>query len=188
MNWAVADRGDGTTLVVTDLAHGWIPPGIAIPDGVCLLEPGRRTSGLAALLGTTTRCVTYTPGDSLSLTGEAATKSSASSAQPRELPAVDDLMWELGRATHWRDGLPRLMHTLAKTSGGRTGLADDEVDQLQVHLDTAVNQLVEQYPEVDHALLLNCMLLSATAACVTGDGVGANYHFAWFRRFDTSVN
>ena len=43
LNWAVGDRPDGTTVLVTDFAHGWIPPGIAIPDGVRLLEPERRT-------------------------------------------------------------------------------------------------------------------------------------------------
>ena len=28
LRWAVGVRDDGTTLLVTDLAHGWIPPGV----------------------------------------------------------------------------------------------------------------------------------------------------------------
>lgn len=185
VNWAVADRADGTTLLVADLAHGWIPPGIAVPEGVSLLEPERRVGGMSALLGTTTRCATYTPGDSLSWSAEAATNSSL---QPRTLPPVEDLGWELGRATHWRDGLPRLVHTVTKAADAGTGLTDGEIDLLQAHLDTAVHQVIGQYPEVVHELLLNCMLLAATAAYVAGDRVAANYHFAWFQRLDTSVN
>ena len=39
LRWAVGNREDGTTLLVTDLAHGWIPPGITLPADVRLLEP-----------------------------------------------------------------------------------------------------------------------------------------------------
>jgi hypothetical protein len=51
---------------------------------------------------------------------------------------------------------------------------------LRVHLDTARYRLLGQYPDVDPALLLNCLLLAATEAMVIGDYVAANYHFAWF--------
>ena len=51
LNWAVGDLADGTTLLVTDLAHGWIPSGIALPAGVRLLAPGRRAGKVSALLG-----------------------------------------------------------------------------------------------------------------------------------------
>ena len=44
-----------------------------------------------------------------------------------------------------------------------------EVDVLRVHLDTARYQLFAQYPDPDNALLLNCLLLAATEAIVTGD-------------------
>ena len=40
-----------TTILLTDLADGWIPPGIEIPASVTLLEPGRRRGDLEALLG-----------------------------------------------------------------------------------------------------------------------------------------
>jgi len=42
LRWAAGDRPDGTTVLVTDLASGWIPPGIAVPSVVQLLEPGDR--------------------------------------------------------------------------------------------------------------------------------------------------
>ncbi|MGO9385104.1 MAG: DUF5631 domain-containing protein [Mycobacterium sp.] len=180
LRWAIGDCTDGTTVLVTDLAHGWIPPDITLPAGVRLLGPGRRGGKVPALVGDATRVVTYTPGDPVGRpTDFAATEPSV---EPRELPVIDDLGWELGRATHWRDGLPRMAHTLAKAAAGGTGVVDEEADVLRVHLDTARYQLLHQYPDVEPALLLNCLLLAATEACVAGDSVSANYHLAWFRK------
>jgi Family of unknown function (DUF5631)/Family of unknown function (DUF5632) len=182
LNWAVGDRTDGTTVLVTDLAHGWIPPGVALPGGVRLLGPGRRTGKVAALLGDTTRAVTYTPGERVGRPADFAP--TEPSVQPRELPAVDDLGWELGRVTHWRDGLPRLVHTLAKAATSGTGVVEEEADLLRVHLDTARYQLLTQYPDVEPALLRNCLLLAATESSVAADPISANYHFAWFQKLD----
>jgi hypothetical protein len=182
LNWAVGDRDDGTTLVVTDFAHGWIPPGIALPAGVRLLEPDRRSGNASALLGDTTCVATYAPGDSLGWSADFA--ATQSSMQPRELPPVDDLGWQLGAATHWREGLPRMVHTLAKAAAAGTGIAAEEVDLLRVYLDTARYRLLDQYPAVDPTLLLNCVLLAATEGIVTGDPISANYHLAWFLKLN----
>jgi Family of unknown function (DUF5631)/Family of unknown function (DUF5632) len=182
LNWAVGDHEDGKTLLVTDLAHGWIPAGIKLPSGVRLLEPGRRTGKASALIGDTTRAATYSPGDALGWSTDFA--ATPSSVGPRELPAVEDLGWQLIQATHWRDGMPRIAHTLAKAAATGTGVVDDEVDLLRVHLDTARYRLLDQYPDVDPALLLNCLLLAATEGMVTGDFISANYHFAWFLKLD----
>ncbi|AKK30939.1 DUF5631 domain-containing protein [Mycobacterium sp. EPa45] len=177
LRWAVGERTDGTTLLVTDLAHGWIPPGVAVPTGVALLPPARRPGRIGELLGDVVRSVVYHPGDPFPA-GRA--DPVATSARGRELPRVDDLGWKLVEATHWRDGLPRMVHTLAKAGAGRTGVLDAEVDVLRVHSDTARYQLMAQYPDVDAALLSNCLLLAATEAIAVRDEVSANYHFAWF--------
>ncbi|MGH3967099.1 MAG: DUF5632 domain-containing protein, partial [Mycobacterium sp.] len=108
LRWAVGDRVDGTTVVVTDLAHGWIPSGIVLPAEVSLLVPERRTGNATALLGPTTRSVAYTPGGA-PLGWATEFDDVESSPQPRELPRADDLGWLLGQATHWRDGLPRMV-------------------------------------------------------------------------------
>ncbi|OBH04503.1 MULTISPECIES: DUF5631 domain-containing protein [unclassified Mycobacterium] len=179
LNWAIGDRADGATVLVTDLAHGWIPPGIALPAGVRLLAPGRRSGRVSALLGESRRTRSYAPGDALGWLDDFS--DTKSSGQPRELPALDDLGWELSQATHWRDGLPRMVHTLARAAAAGTGVAEEEIDLLRVHLDTARYQLLTQYPNIDAALLLNCLLLAATEGEVTGDLVSANYHLAWFR-------
>jgi hypothetical protein len=179
LRWAVGIREDGSTLLVTDLAHGWIPPGLKLPADIQLLEPGRRNGTAATLLGRTTLLGTYAPGDPL---GWATDYEVADiSSQPRELAAVDDLGWVLGEATHWRDGLPRIVNTLAKAGAAGSGIVDAEIDILRVYLDTSRYQLLAQYPDVDPGLLLNCLLLAATEAIATKNLVSANYHFAWFQ-------
>lgn len=180
LNWAIADRDDGTTVLVTDLAHGWIPSDIALPAGVRLLEPERRRGKVSAMVGDSARLLTYAPGDSLGWLDDFA--GATTSLQPRELPPVADLAWELSQATHWRDGLPRMVHTLARAAAAGTGVAEEEIDLLRVHRDTARYQLLTQYPNVDAALLLNCLLLAATEGAVTGDPISANYHMAWFQK------
>ncbi|OBJ03803.1 hypothetical protein A5660_20285 [Mycobacterium alsense] len=186
LNWAVGDRPDGTTVLVTDFAHGWVPPDIAVPEGVRLLEPERRTGKVSALVGENIRLVTYAPGDALGRLNDFA--ETTASAQPREVPTVDDIGWELSQATHWRDGLPRMVHTLARAAAAGTGVAQEEIDLLRVHLDTARYQLLIQHPNIDPGLFLNCLLLAATEGAVTGDAVAANYHFAWFQKLNAPTD
>ncbi|MDT5146372.1 MAG: hypothetical protein QOC58_1017 [Mycobacterium sp.] len=179
LRWAVGIREDGSTLLVTDLAYGWIPPGLNLPADIQLLEPARRTGTAAALLGRTTLVATYAPGDPLGWATDY--EVTDISSQPRVLPVVDDLGWVLGEATHWRDGLPRMVNTLAKAGAAGTGIVDAEIDILRVYLDTSRYQLLAQYPDVDPGLLLNCLLLAATEGIATTNTVSANYHFAWFQ-------
>jgi hypothetical protein len=77
-----------------------------------------------------------------------------------------------------------MVHTLARAGAAGTGVAEEEIDLLRVHLDTARYQLLIQYPDVEPALLLNCLLLAATEGEVTGDAVSANYHLAWFEKLN----
>ena len=182
LRWAVGRRADGTTLLATDLAYGWIPAGVDIPAGVELLDPQRRSGNLAAMLGHPEQMVSYSPGDPFGPAGDGPL---TPSDDARLLEPVEDLGWRLAEATHWRDGLPRMVHTLAKAGGAGTGVLDAEVDVLRVHLDTARYQLTARYPDLDNALLLNCLLLAATEAVATGATVAANYHFSWFLALST---
>ena len=183
LNWAVGDLLDGTTVLVTDLAHGWIPAGINLPAGVRLLEPGRRTGRVSALIGDAARVVTYAPGDSLRRSADfAATKSSL---EARELPAIEDLGRVLSETTRRFDGLPRIVQRLADAAAADAVVIDQEVDVLRVHLDTARYQLLVQYPTVNPALLLRCLLMAATEGIASGDSVSANYHLAWYQKLAT---
>jgi hypothetical protein len=177
LRWAAGLRADGSTVLVTDLAYGWIPPGITLPPGVDVLPPGRRSGSARALLGATESSASYAPGDPFSNRDKV-------SGGGRSLPTaadVDDLGWQLTEATRWRDGLPRMTHTLAKAAASGTGVVDGELDVLRVHLDTARYQLVARYPTIESGLLLNCLLLAATDALAAGERNVANYHFGWFQ-------
>jgi hypothetical protein len=181
LRWAAGDRHDGTTVLVTDLASGWIPPGIAIPSVVSLVEPGDRRGDIDSLLGQVSFRASYTP---LHYLPEAADETNPIpiSPRPRQVPAVDELGWELGRATNWRDGLPQMAHTLAKAASAGTGVADKEVEFLHRHLATLVDTVLRSYPDdVDAAAVANWQLLASIDALAASDNIGANYHFAWFQ-------
>lgn len=177
--WAVGDRADATTVLVTDVARGWIPPGVALPAGVDLLEPGRHDGDAVALLGSAALSAAYAPGDRL---GSAADSGpTESSSRPRTLPAVAELETLLAEAAEKRPVLSGLAHSLAEAAADGTEIIDAELDLLRVHLDTARYQLLIQYPDTDAALLCNCVLLAAIEGIATGDRLAANYHFAWFQ-------
>jgi hypothetical protein len=184
--WAVGDSADGTTVLVTDLASGWIPPGFDIPAAVTLLEPARRRGGLETLLGSVEGAATYTPGHYLP--NPDAEEPVAMSSRPRHAPDIEELSWQLGDATHWRDGLPRLAHTLAKAASRGTGVLESEAEQLHTELTTLADRVLSSYPDaVDAAEVGNWQLLAAIDALVTDDWTAANYHLAWFLACNTSV-
>lgn len=180
LRWAAGDRADGTTVLVTDLASGWIPPGIDVPVGVKLLEPAHRRGDLEALLGDVTVTANYTPVHYLPPVQDV--EDIAVSTRARQVPAIDELGWELVQATRWRDELPRLAHTLAKAASTGTGVLDSEIDLLHEHLTEVRKQVLDSYPEhVSGNLVGNWQLLATIDALVDGDKTTANYHFAWFR-------
>lgn len=175
--WAAGDQPDNTTLLVTDLAGGWIPPGVDLPSAVTLLPPARRRGNLEALLGGATITASYTPIHHLPHDAEPI----QTSPRPRSAPAVSDLGWELSQATQWRDGLPRLAHTLAKAASAGTGVLDSEIDLLHEHLAETSRRVLDSYPDdVDTHEVGNWQLLASIDALVAGDKAGANYHLAWF--------
>ncbi len=178
LRWAVGQHGDGTIVLVTDLAGGWIPPAVEIPAGVRLLEPAHRNGDLTSLLGDCPTVVTYQPGQQLPPDSPTPLRST----DARDLPATDDLGWELAQATKWRDGLPRLAHTLARAATAGTGWLDTEAALLRDQAGAAAVRVLESYPDaVDAADVGNWQLLTTIDALVGGRADVAAYHFAWFR-------
>ncbi len=175
--WAAGDRADETTVLATDLASGWIPPGIELPAAVTLLPPARRRGDLETLLGDVSIAAGYTPIHHLPDEDEPV----PTSPRPRRAPDIDELGWQLSQATQWRDGLPRLAHTLAKAASGGTGVLDSEVELLHQHLTTVSTRVLDAYPDrIDADDVGNWQLLAAIDALVAGDKAAANYHLAWF--------
>jgi Family of unknown function (DUF5632)/Family of unknown function (DUF5631) len=184
--WAIGDRSDETTVLVTDLASGWIPPGIEIPAAVTLLEPARRRGDIETMLGEVKLAAGYVPGDYRP--DPDADEPVPSSPRPRHAPEVEELSWQLSQATHWRDGLPRLAHTLARAASRGTGVLESEAEQLHEALTTLADRVLDRYPDaVDADQVGNWQLLAAIEALVAGDKGAANYHLAWFLACNTAV-
>lgn len=177
LGWAIGDRSDQTTVLTNDLASGWIPPNIRIPSGVTLLETAARSGSLTSMLGETTLLVTHIPGQ---LLPQDSGDIPPTSTRPRKTPPVDELNWELAQATKWRDGLPRLAHTLARAIASGTGYLDSEVSLLQEALNVAERRALGTYPNTDLSLIGNWQLLATIDALVRDEAICANYHLAWF--------
>jgi hypothetical protein len=179
LRWAIGDRQDGSTVLVTDLASGWIPPNINLPAGVRVLEPGHRSGDLQTLIGHVTVMETYAPDDDTACgAGEAVPMS----IDARRTTAVDDLGWELTRATRWRSGLPRMAHTVAMATVARTGCLDSEVALLRDHLNAVAHAVLDSYPAAVSATdVANWQLLATVDALINDEKTLADYHFAWFQ-------
>ena len=182
--WAAGDRPDDTTVLATDLASGWIPPGVELPAAITLLPPERRRGDLETLLGEVSVAAGYAPIHHIPEEDEPV----PTSPRPRHVPEIDELGWELSQATQWRDGLPRLAHTLAKAASGGTGVLDNEVELLQEHLAAVSSRVLDSYPEnVDPHDVGNWQLLAAIDALAAGDKSSATYHLAWFQACSTTA-
>ncbi len=180
LRWAIGEQGDGSTVLVTDLASGWIPPHIMIPTGVALPRPAALPrSTLTTLLGDAVRTAIYDPSHCPAPDDKG--EPVAMSIAARRTPAVDDLAWELARATRWRDGLPRLAHTLARAAWARTGCLESEIALLRDHLGALARTVLDSYPDsVIVANVANWQLLATVEALVDESPTLADYHFAWF--------
>ncbi len=185
LGWAIGDRDDGTTVLTTDLASGWIPPHVEIPTGITLLTPGRRSRTLETLLGETSLTAAYHPGQYIPAAEDVQPVSM--SIRARQTDDVEELGWELAQATKWRDGLPRLAHTLAKAASAGTGYLDSEVDLLREHLGIISKQVTSRYPDVDAAQVSNWQLLATIDALIKNEKTAANYHFAWLQALNLAL-
>ncbi|MDT5353905.1 MAG: hypothetical protein QOJ56_2437, partial [Mycobacterium sp.] len=184
--WAVGDRSDDSTVLVTDLASGWIPPGIEIPSAVTLLKPVRRRGDLETLLGEVKLTAATEPGHYWPYSD--ADEPVPTSPRRRHAPEVEELSWQLTQATHWRDGLTRLAHTLATAASKNTGVLESEATDLHDQLTQLAHRVLDSYPDhVNPDEVGNWQLLSAIEALVVGDKTAANYHLAWFLACNTAA-
>jgi hypothetical protein len=181
LSWAAGLRDDGTTLLVTDIGCGWIPPNVKIPVGVNrLLEPAlrRRDGGVVDLLGAVTAAAVHRPNgfiakprpDDPALTGD---------RMARTGPQVDELGPTLVEAVRRRDGLPRVAQTLALAATRGTGVTDKEIDLLQREQESAYHKAMDD-PQ-DQSRVADWMLLAAIDALIDGHAFLAHYHVAWYQ-------
>lgn len=183
LSWAAGLRDDGTTtLLVTDLAGGWIPPHVRLPAHVTLLEPSarRHDANVVDLLGAITVAAahhanTYVaePGpDEPALSGDRPARSAA--------PEIDELGPTLVDAVRRRDGLPRIAQAVAAPAVRKTGVLESEIAMLRECVAEIQHSVLNAYPNHDPAAVGDWMLLAAIDALIDGHGYLANYHLAWF--------
>ncbi|MCV7052414.1 DUF5631 domain-containing protein [Mycobacterium heidelbergense] len=177
--WAVGLRDDGTTLLVSGIGCGWIPPNVKIPVGVNrLLEPALRRSDASVidLLGAVTTAAVHNANgfvakagpDDPALTGDRMARSG---------PEVDELGPTLVEAVRRRDGLPRIAQTLAQAATRGTGVTENEMDVLRNEQQSAYQKALED--QHDLARVADWMLLAAVDALIEGHEYLVHYHVAW---------
>lgn len=182
LSWAAGLRDDGTTLLATDLAGGWIPPHVRLPAHITLLEPTarRHDANVVDLLGAITVAAahhanTYVaePGpDEPALSGDRPARSAA--------PKVDELGPTLVDAVRRRDGLPRIAQAVAAPAVRKTGVLESETEMLRECAAEIQHAVLAAYPKHDPAAVGDWMLLAAIEALIDGHEYLANYHLAWF--------
>jgi hypothetical protein len=104
------------------------------------------------------------------------------SNSPRRVEPVSQLARDLREAAEWRNNLPVIAHTLAKSWALRGGARPMEIDELRRALDVQRAMVLDSYAAgaTDMHAADNWMLLSAIDAVHAGDLGLADYHFRWF--------
>ncbi|WRO43977.1 hypothetical protein MUW33_4078 [Mycobacterium canetti] len=183
ISWAAGLRDDGTTtLLVTDLAGGWIPPHVRLPANVTLLEPTarRRDADVIDLLGAVVAVAahesnTYVaePGpDAPALTGDRSARSA--------IPKVDEFGPTLVEAVRRRDSLPRIAQAIALPAVRKTGVLENEAELLHGCITAVKESVLKAYPSHELTAVGDWMLLAAIEALIDDHEYLANYHLAWF--------
>lgn len=183
LSWAAGLRDDGTTTVlVTDLAGGWIPPHVRLPTHVTLLEPAvrRRDANVVDLLGAVVVAAAHehntyvaeSDPEAPALTGDRPARSAA--------PRVDELGPALVEAVRRRDGLPRIAQAIAAPAARNTGVLENEIELLRSCIADIQNLVLTAYPNHNAGDVGDWMLLATIESLIDGHEYLANYHMAWF--------
>lgn len=180
--WAAGLRDDGTSLLVTDVASGWIPPHVRLPAHVTLLEPAARRgdASVVDLLGAVVTAAAHERAAYVADAGLDAPVLSGDRATRSQAPRVDELRPSLVDAVRRRDGLPRIALAVAAPAARKTGVLENEVELLRASLTDIRHSVLSAYPRHNPASVADWMLLAAVEALIEDHEYSANYHLAWF--------
>jgi len=183
--WAAGLRADGTTLLVTDLACGWIPPHIELPAGVRLLEPGVRREDMSAvdLLGAVTVTASHMPLGYVADAGEGA--AALTGERARYGHVIDELGPIFGEVVSRRDALPRCAQTLGQSAIRGTGLNENEIDVLRERGGELRAEVLRRYPSRVRAAV-DWALVATVESLIDGSRELAQYHLAWAKMLASS--
>ncbi|MGD1239906.1 DUF5631 domain-containing protein [Mycobacterium seoulense] len=183
LSWAAGLRDDGTTtLLVTDLAAGWIPPHVKLPAHVTVLEPAprRRDASVVDLLGAVVVAAAHEHNTYVGEPDPEAPALSGDRPARSASPQVDELGPALVEAVRRRDGLPRIAQAIVAPAVRNTGVLENETELLRSCIAEIQNSVLTAYPNHDAAAVGDWMLLSAIESLIDGHEYLANYHMAWF--------
>ncbi|OBK64532.1 Tat (twin-arginine translocation) pathway signal sequence [Mycobacterium sp. 1165178.9] len=183
LSWAAGLRDDGTTtLLVTDLAGGWIPPHVRLPAHVTLLEPTRRRhdANVVDLLGAVTVAAAHHANTYVGEPGPDEPVLSGDRPARSAVPQVDELGPTLVDAVRRRDGLPRIAQAVAAPAVRKTGVLESETEMLRECAAAIHQSVLAAYPNHDPVVVGDWMLLAAIEALIDGHEYLASYHLAWF--------
>lgn len=183
ISWAAGLRDDGiTSLLVTDLAGGWIPPHVRLPAHVTLLEPAvrRHDASVVDLLGAVVVAAAHEHNTYVAEADPEAPMLSGDRPARSAAPQVDELGPALVEAVRRRDGLPRIARAIAAPAVRNTGVLDNETELLRGCIANLQNSVLSAYPDHEAAAVADWMLLAAIEALIDGHQYLANYHMAWF--------
>jgi hypothetical protein len=178
--WAAGLLDDGTTVLVTDLAGGWIPPHVKLPAGVSLLAPAarRRDVGVVDLLGAAVVAAAYQPNSYISEPGP--DDPVLSGERARYGQHIEELGPTLVDAVRRRAGLRRIAQAVAGAAVRRTGVPDSEADLIRDDVASLRRQVLSSYPKHDPSVVGDWMLLTAIDSAIAEDDEITKYHLAWF--------
>ncbi|MCV6986371.1 DUF5632 domain-containing protein [Mycobacterium shinjukuense] len=183
ISWAAGLRDDGTTtLLVTDLAGGWIPPHVRLPANVTLLEPTarRRDAGVVDLLGAVVAVAAHEPNTYVAEAGPDAPALTGDRSARSAIPMVDEFGPTLVEAVRRRDSLPRIAQAIALPAVRKTGVLENEAELLHGCITAVKESVLKAYPGHELTAVGDWMLLAAIEALIDDHEYLANYHLAWF--------
>ncbi|OBA69319.1 hypothetical protein A5641_15480 [Mycobacterium sp. 1554424.7] len=187
LSWAAGLRDDGTTLLVSSIGCGWIPPNVKIPVGANrLLEPALRRSDASVvdLLGAVTTAAVHKAHGFIAKAGPDDPPLTADRVA-RQGPEVDELGPTLVEAVRRRDGLPRIAQTLAQAATRGTGVTENEIDLLRHEQQTVYQRVLEDPHDISRAA--DWMLLAAVDALLQSHESLAHYHVAWYEAISAKL-
>lgn len=175
LSWAAGERDDGSTLLVTDFASGWIPPNVRIPAGVDrVLAPSRRRSdvGVVDLLGSVMVAAAHERHGFIS---EAGSDEPALTAdlRVRKVEPIDEVGPKLADIIN-RGDFPSTVKLAGRTVSRQYKLEGNELEGFRQQM-----VIIQQEVLAGRRSVSDWMLCAAIDALNEGHRELGQYHLAW---------
>lgn len=175
LSWAAGERDDGSTLLVTDFASGWIPPNVRIPAGVDrVLAPSRRRSdvGVVDLLGSVMVAAAHERHGFISEPGSDEPALTAD-LRVRKVEPIDEVGPKLADIIN-RGDFPSTVKLAGRTVSRQYKLEGNELEGFRQQM-----AIIQQEVLAGRRSASDWMLCAAIDALNEGHRELGQYHLAW---------